>query len=216
MKVIDLSHAIHAKMPVFPGTEPPVLLAANTLEKDGFIEHKMTLYSHTGTHMDAPAHLLKQGLHIDQFPAGHFIGTAVILDVTDNKTGPLYKKDLIKFEPLIQGVEFVILHTGWSRYWGCEEYFRDYPSLTVEAAEWLAAYNLKGIGIDTISVDDIHSTSFAVHQIFLKRNIVIIENLTNLQAVTEQKFLLSCLPLNIQNGDGSPVRAAAIDLKNNS
>ncbi|KJS87183.1 MAG: hypothetical protein JM58_05095 [Peptococcaceae bacterium BICA1-8] len=56
MKVIDLSHTIHTAMPFFPGTEPPIFEQANTLEKDGFIENKLTIYSHTGTHVDVPAH----------------------------------------------------------------------------------------------------------------------------------------------------------------
>ena len=57
MKIIDLTHTISEDMPVYPGTEPPVLKPANTYEKDGFRETLLSLYSHTGTHVDPPAHL---------------------------------------------------------------------------------------------------------------------------------------------------------------
>lgn len=59
MRVIDLTHTISENMPVYPGTEPPVLAGANTYEKDGFKETKLTMYTHTGTHMDPPAHLCR-------------------------------------------------------------------------------------------------------------------------------------------------------------
>ena len=57
MKVIDLTHMIESTMPVYPGTEPPIFEPANTYEKDGFKETKITMFTHTGTHMDPPAHL---------------------------------------------------------------------------------------------------------------------------------------------------------------
>lgn len=57
MKVIDLTHTIKENMPVYPGTDTPKLMPANTYEKDGFKETLMQMYTHTGTHMDPPAHL---------------------------------------------------------------------------------------------------------------------------------------------------------------
>ena len=57
MRVLDLTHTIAENMPVYPGTETPIFAGANTYEKDGFKETKLTMYTHTGTHMDPPAHL---------------------------------------------------------------------------------------------------------------------------------------------------------------
>ena len=57
MRVLDLTHTIAENMPVYPGTETPIFVGANTYEKDGFKETKLTMYTHTGTHMDPPAHL---------------------------------------------------------------------------------------------------------------------------------------------------------------
>ena len=76
MKIIDLTHTLEEEMPVFPGTEKPKLENACTLNKDGFREKLLTMYSHTGTHMDAPAHMLENGLCLDELDVDHFFGNA--------------------------------------------------------------------------------------------------------------------------------------------
>ena len=83
MRVIDLTHTIREKMPVYPGTEPPVLAPANSYERDGFKETKLTFFSHTGTHMDPPAHLFPGRTTLDQFPPEQFIGRALVIDCRD-------------------------------------------------------------------------------------------------------------------------------------
>ena len=87
MKVIDLTHTIKVDMPVFPGTDQPKLDSASTLEKDGFRETLLTMYSHTGTHMDAPYHVRDKGMTLDKFPADKFVGKALIVDCSDLKEG---------------------------------------------------------------------------------------------------------------------------------
>ena len=87
MKVIDLTHTIKAGMPVFPGTEPPKLDPASTFEKDGFRETLLTMYSHTGTHMDAPAHVREDGITLDKFGADKFVGKAIVVDCSDLSEG---------------------------------------------------------------------------------------------------------------------------------
>lgn len=79
MKVIDLTHMIESTMPVYPGTEPPIFEPANTYEKDGFKETKITMFTHTGTHMDPPAHLYQGRTTLDAFSADQFIGKALFI-----------------------------------------------------------------------------------------------------------------------------------------
>lgn len=67
MKVIDLTHTIREEMPVYPGTEPPKFLPANSYEKDGFKETLLQMYTHTATHMDPPAPLFPGRKTLDQF-----------------------------------------------------------------------------------------------------------------------------------------------------
>ncbi len=80
MKIIDLTHTIKEEMPVYPGTEPPVLRVANTIEKDHFKETLLSMYSHTGTHVDAPAHVFAGKMTLDAFPASQFTGKALVID----------------------------------------------------------------------------------------------------------------------------------------
>jgi arylformamidase len=211
MKITDLTHVIYSDMPVFPGTEQPILEKANTLEKDGFQEAKITMYSHTGTHIDAPAHMLSNGPYLDNLDIEHFIGNATVLDFS-NKAIKLISLDSLKpYKEKIKNVDFVIIKTGWSKYWGDSKYYEDFPSLDLESARWLSQFNLKGIGIDAISIDAMESTTFAVHKILMPRNIIIIENLTNLDSITNEFFILSILPLKNKDADGSPVRAISIE-----
>ena len=87
MKAIDLTHIITEDMPVYPGTEPPKLTPANSYEKDGFKETLLSLYTHTGTHIDPPAHIFPDGRTLDEFPPEQFIGKALVIDCRSIKAG---------------------------------------------------------------------------------------------------------------------------------
>lgn len=211
MKVTDLSHIIDSDMPVFPGTEQPIFKTANTFDKDGFRETKITFYSHTGTHIDAPAHMLSDGPYLDNLNIEHFLGKATILDFSNRATEFIDVESLKPYEEIVKNVEFIIIKTGWSKYWGDDQYFRNFPSLSEDSAKWLSGFNLKGIGMDTISIDDMNSVTFAVHKLLMAKGIIIIENLTNLDSIRNEYFILSVMPLKNKNADGSPVRAISIE-----
>jgi kynurenine formamidase len=198
-------------MPVFPGTEGPIFEKANTLDKDGFQEAKITMYSHTGTHIDAPAHMLSDGAHLDELDICHFIGKAAILDFSNEDLELIDVNSLKPYQEKIKNVEVIIIKTGWSKYWGNGKYYEAFPCLSEEAAKWLSEFNLKGVGIDAISIDHIESTTFAVHKILMQKEIIIIENLTNLDSIVKEYFTLSIMPLKNKDADGSPVRAISIE-----
>eukprot|EP00831_Metopus_contortus_P047795 TRINITY_DN38713_c0_g1_i2.p1 TRINITY_DN38713_c0_g1~~TRINITY_DN38713_c0_g1_i2.p1 ORF type:complete len:219 (+),score=35.00 TRINITY_DN38713_c0_g1_i2:99-659(+) len=167
MKITDLTHQMCSGMPVFPGTEGPIFEKANTLEKDGFRETIFKMYSHTGTHIDAPAHMLDGSPYLDNLSIDKFIGSATVLDFS-NENSEIINIDFLKEnEEKIEKVQFIILKTGWDKYWGEKEYFEKLPSLSEESAKWLTKFKLKGIGIDGISIDSLTSTTFAVHKICL-------------------------------------------------
>lgn len=212
MRILDLSHTISADMPVYPGTAPPTLSCACTLERDGFLERKLNMYSHTGTHIDAPAHILPEGRTLDSYPPDTFLGTAIVIDCR----GFGHTIGKAQLQPLLSSqdhYDYILLCTGWSCYWGEELYFCGYPVLSEEAALWLSGLPLKGVGMDTISVDKMGSETFPVHTVFLKKEILLIENLTNLDALAGNRADFICLPLKIAGSDGSPVRAMAIPHK---
>ncbi|GAB6905865.1 Cyclase family protein [Desulfosarcina cetonica] len=210
MRIVDLSHVLEAQMPLFPGTQPPRFADSARIDTDGYREKRITLSVHTGTHLDVPAHILASGETLDQLPVETFCGSAFLLDRSRASDGPIQPTDLTAHETAILESDYLILNTGWSRYWGDARYFSDFPVLSLPAADWLAHAGLKGVGMDTLSADLLDAPGLPVHHRLLAAGMVIVENLTNLAAIPAGRFLFSCLPLNIKNGDGSPVRAVAM------
>lgn len=210
VKMIDLTQIISSDMPVFPGTEKPIFHKANTLEKDGFIEKKITMFSHTGTHMDAPAHMLPGGKTLDKYHISHFSGKAFAIDLKENEEHVISVKSIRKYQNILEKVDFVLFNTGWNKFWGQDKYFKGFPTLSEEAALWLCGFNLKGVGVDVITIDPIESKTFPVHHIFFKNNMIVIENLTGLDQIEAEIFFFICMPLKIDESDGSPIRAVAM------
>lgn len=212
MKIIDLTHTIAPAMPVYPGTEPPSLTPANTYEKDGFRETLLSLYSHTGTHMDAPAHLYPNRTTLDAFAASQFVGRALVIDCRSLSFGGKITMDFIEpVRALADQAEFLLFCTGWDRCWGKDEYFGDYPCITPEVADYMIATGKKGIGLDTIGVDAIADAQLPLHrQFFAEHEMVVIENLTRLDKLVGGLFTFCALPLKFENADGAPIRAIAI------
>jgi kynurenine formamidase len=209
MNIIDLSHTISPGMPVYPGDEPPVITNRAAIDEDGFVEKSITLGSHTGTHIDAPAHIIPYAPTLDRMPIDRFVGQGSVIDLTGMKNPEIDTAFLKSYESLFKTSEFVLLYTGWHRFWGQEKYFRGYPILSIEAALWIRSFGLKGIGVDALSVDEVEATDLPIHKILLER-MLIIENLTNLDKLPKTGFIFSCLPLKLENADASPVRAVAI------
>lgn len=212
MRVIDLTHVISEDMPVYPGTEGPRLEPANSYEVDGFKETLMTMYTHTGTHMDPPAHLYKGRTTLDQFPITQFVGKALVIDCSDLKEGDVITIDRInKVREKADKAEFILFRMGWDKYWGTKEYFGDYPYIEDAVVDYLIENNKKGVGLDVIGIDPIAQESLPIHRKLFKNNeIVVIENLKDLDLVGEEIFLFCALPINLIDADGSPIRAIAI------
>jgi kynurenine formamidase len=210
MEVVDLTHAICADMPVFPGTPPPILENAFVIERNGFAEKMLHLVSHTGTHIDAPGHILPGAPRLDAFAAGSFVGAGVVLDASSVRGRSVGLADIERYGERLRGAAFALLHTGWAKFWGTDDYFGRYPVLAPEAAGWLAGFGLQGYGVDAISADEIDSTALPVHRALLGRGMLIVENLAGLEPLLEREFTFSCLPLKIADADGSPIRAVAI------
>lgn len=211
MKVIDLTQTIKEGMPVFPGTEPPKLAPASTFEKDGFRETLLTMYSHTGTHMDAPAHVREDGITLDKFGADKFVGKAIVVDCSDLSEGDTIDISYInKYKGVIEDAEFVLFKTGWDKYWETEKYYGKFPVINEKVADYLISSNKKGIGLDVISIEAIESEDLPMHHKILKNNLVIIENLCNLDQIGSDLFTFCALPLKFINSDGASIRAVAI------
>ena len=212
MKVIDLTQLIAGDMPVYPGTEQPKLTVANTYEKDGFRETLISFYSHTGTHMDAPFHLFGDRTSLDAHPADQFVGKALVIDCTDVGEGGMIGIEYVeKVRDLADQAEFLIFNTGWDSKWGTDAYFGEYPIVSMEVCQYLLDSGKKGVGFDVIGIDPISDVELTRHRMLLsQRDIVIIENLTNLDKIGDKLFAFAALPLKYKDADGAPVRAVAI------
>ncbi|MBS5886051.1 MAG: cyclase family protein [Clostridium sp.] len=208
MRVIDLSHTINKNMTTYTKDEKLEIYNIATIEKDGFNEKLLRLCTHTGTHIDAPSHMINKGKTIEEFNISEFIGIAFMIDISNIKEVTI--SDLTQYEEDLRNCDFLILKTGWESHWGTKSYFNDFPSLTEEAAKWICDFSLRGIGIDAISIDKFDSIDFEIHNIVLSRGKLIIENLTNLDDINSNKFTLVATPLKIEDGDASPVRAIAL------
>jgi len=213
-KIIDLTQILNEQMTVYPGTPEPQLEVLNTVEKDGFSEYMLKMVSHTGTHIDAPCHIFKNAKSIDQFPVDKFIGSAIVIPCQQQKEITI--EFLQTFESKIAQTDFILFFTGWQDKWNTKGYFENCPTPTMEAAKWLTKFNLKGIGFDAFSIDKIGTADKVTpdnlpnHYIILEKEILLIENLTNLDKLPDHPFTFQCLPLFLEKVDGSPIRAVAI------
>lgn len=206
LEPVDLTWPIEPGMPAYPGTEPPTLSEATTIARDGFAEKLITMFSHTGTHMDAPAHLLPGAAALDALPVSTFGGRAVVIDVPGSSIGLREVEAVI--EATAGGAEYALFHTGWDERWGSPSYYDGFPVLTPEAAALIAGLGLKGVGYDCISADPV-GAELSNHRVLLGAGLVIVENLRGLSPLVGRLFELRVLPLRIASADGSPVRAVA-------
>ena len=211
MKVIDLTHVIEEGMPVYPGTEPPTLESASTYERDGYKETRVSMFTHTGTHMDAPSHVFEGAPTLDAMPASQFAGKAAVVDCTDCGEGeeiPLSR--ILALGEVARKADFLLIRTGWDRCWGGERYFGRYPVLSREAVRWIAGEGKKGVGLDVIGLDPIDEAALPRHRILLATGrSVIIENLCRLDQLPVGLIDFFALPLKFCRADGAPVRAVA-------
>ena len=210
MKIIDLTQLISEDMPVYPGTEQPKLTVANTHEKDGFRETLISFYSHTGTHMDAPFHIFADRTYLDALPAEQFVGKALVVDCEDVGEGGIIGMEYID-RSLADEADFLLFHTGWDAHWGTEKYFGEYPVVSMEVCQYVLDSQKKGVGFDVIGIDPISDGNLTRHRMLLsQRDVVIIENLTNLGEIGGGLFTFAALPLKYKNADGAPIRAIAM------
>lgn len=204
--IFDLTHPMHSRMPVYPGKSQPSFTPNANIEQHGYSELHLSVDGHTGTHIDAPAHMIPGGKTLDQFPTDKYTGRAVILDIplgTRAITADFLREQM----SITSQCEYLLFYSGWSGKWGSEAYISDFPVLDEEAATLLTFMNLKGIGLDMISVDPVDGEHYPIHQILLSNDLVIVENLNIPENLVQKTGTFYCLPLPVENADGSPVRA---------
>ena len=202
MKLIDLTHTLRQAIPVFPGDQPVQLDQVRLIENDGFTNFRLTTEMHIGTHIDGPLHKIEGSPLISNFPLDRFTGKGVLIDVRGETEIKL--KD--KYQTLIPEETIVLFYSGFDQRFGDPGYFLTYPDISEELVKFLMIQKVKIIGLDWPSPDH---HPYPIHQILLKNNILILENLNNLdQLLNEEDFEIFAFPLKIE-ADSSPVRVVA-------
>jgi len=202
MPLLDLTHTIRDKMPVYPGDTIPEIAESGTVEQGGIAHYDLKLGTHVGTHIDGPAHMIAGGRKLCEFSIDHFMGKAKIVHVPNQ---PFIKPEHLENINIETG-DIILFRTDWSQYFHSPDYFENYPVLTPELANYLVGKGVKMIGLDTPSPD---TAPFEIHKILLKNEILIIENLTNLDQIPKAvPFELIALPLKVE-ADSAPARVIA-------
>ena len=212
MKPIDLTLTISKSIPSFPGSPKPQFLSWSNLHDDGYNMELLFLSSHTGTHMDAPYHFVKNGIKIDQIPIDRLTGVGILIKIPKSKNSPISLSDINSFEKQFGKIpdhSSVFFYTGWQKNLKKENYFLENPGLNKSAAKYLVSKKINLVGTDSPSIDLGKDESFTVHHILSKNNMLIVENLANLQKISSTKFNFTILPLKLKGATGSPVRAVA-------
>lgn len=209
---VDLSHPLEHGQLNFSSDPPISVVRFHTTAAKGYNLSQLSLSTHHGTHLDAPFHFLDDGKTLDQMALDRFYGPAHLVDLCPRRQ--LEPRTLLTVgrfrahERVFQPGAKVIYRTGWDRMFGTPEFFTDFPSLSLEAARWIAEKRISLLGMDTPTPS---REMEECHHILLRRGveIVLVEGLARLDRLPPQ-FLFIGFPLNIRGGDGSPIRAVAL------
>ncbi|MEW9093815.1 MAG: cyclase family protein [Clostridiaceae bacterium] len=207
MNYIDLTHSIKENLISYSRDETPHISPLSTIADNGFEVNRLIITTHTSTHVDAPKHIFDDGNTIDKLPLESCFGKAFVMDFSK------YENTIISLEIFCKyyqhEVDYILFYTGAEMYWNTNEYLNNYKYPSLELCNYLSNLPIKGIGMDTISVDSNESELFENHKVLLKNNKIIIENLKNLSLLKDKLCDIYIFPLKVHNGDGGPARVIA-------
>ncbi len=217
MKLIDLSQTIDMGIPLFSPTAPqPSIRAWQSHEQSadsGNYEDctcEMTevyFVTSISTYLDSPYHFHPDGDSIESIRLEQVVLEAVVVDCTHVSAKQPIMPDVLDGVDVLN--KAVLFHTGWSRYWGQDDYY-DFPFLTLETAEALRDGGAKMAGVDFLVIDDTSDPRRPVHVTLLGNDILIVENLTNLEKLPQNGFIFHAAPVKVKGSAAFPIRAYAV------
>jgi len=207
MKIYDVSLPIKNDMLVWPG-DPQVSIEQKTsVAKHGVRLSMFSFSSHTGTHVDAPNHFVKNGIGVDKIPPEKLFGECEVIDLTKIDHQEIIPSDLKNAEA--KKGSRILFKTGNYEYLHGSKFPDNYVSLSLSAAEYLAKIKVSLVGIDFLGIEKRKNRSHPVHKTLLKNGIVNVEGL-DLSNVSAGKYTIICMPLKVVDADGSPSRVFLI------
>ena len=209
-----MSRIIDLTLPLEDGQRGVSIEEARRIETDGWNATTLHLYSHCGTHMDAPYHFGVTDQTIDQLPLEQCMGPAWVVDLTGIEPRALIQvDDLGPVRDSLHAGDGLLLRTGWSQRAGNPSYRNALPRVSLELARWCVDKGVRILGVEPPSVADVNNIEelTAVHQTLLGGGVIIVEGLANLDQIKNDKVTFMAFPLKVAGGDGAPARALAIE-----
>lgn len=204
-ELIDISMPLSERIPVWPESRGATARRISSVEAgDEATVSYLEMDVHTGTHVDAPMHMIAEGAGMDRYSLSAGLGAANVVDT--GETRRIDGELLNRLDPAIDCGR-VLLRTANSRRPELQRapFFSDYAALTVSGAEWMVDRGVELVGIDYLSIQRFEEPT-EVHLILLRAGVVILEGL-DLAAVSPGAYELICLPLHLGACEAAPARA---------
>lgn len=209
-----MSRVIDLTLPLASGDRGVRIEPARRLETDGWNATTLRLYSHCGTHVDAPVHFGAGAGTIDAVSVENLIGPAWVVDVRPVKPRSLIGPEHLgavagRFKP----GESLLICTGWSEHYGRDRYRDELPRISADLARWCVRSKVRMLGVESPSVADVNNLEelTEIHRVLFEGGVIVVEGLANLTSLAKPKVTFIALPLKIADGDGAPARAVAIE-----
>ena len=207
MNYIDISWPISSDMTAYKDRSVVRIIPTKNFEHDGVRESLITLGSHTGTHIDAPAHFIVDGVTTDALSIDATVGPCVVIDMTQC-TDSITRKNLVAFAGQIQQGARILFKTRNSARTPTDPFDATFVYIDQQAAEYLVELKIQAVGIDYLGIER-NQKGHETHRALLSAGVVIIEGL-RLEHVTPGDYFLYCLPLALVGVDGAPARAILV------
>jgi arylformamidase len=215
-RLVELSHPIRDHMVTYPGLPGPEITDHLTREASRaryapgteFHIARISMVANTGTYLDAPSHRFAEGADLAAMPLKSMADLdGVVLRVTGAAARAVDRELLL---PLQVRGRAVLVHTGWDRHFGTDQYGKDAPFLTRGAAEWLAREGAALVGIDSVNIDDVGDGTRPAHTVLLAAGIPVVEHLRGLEQLPAAGFRFHAAPPRVHGMGTFPVRAYAV------
>jgi len=205
-KIIDVSLTISKKLVIWKNDPKVKIREVQSLKKGDKVNLTEIKFGvHTGTHIDAPSHFLKNGKTVDKLDINNFFGQVSVIEIKNKK--------VIEPEDLKNKIlcDKVLFKTDNSKFWldKNHKFTTNYTTITANTAKYLVSKKIKLVGIDYLSIGRTGIDNDITHKILLRNNIIILEGL-NLSKVEEGLYEIICAPLKIKECEGSPARVFLI------
>jgi len=219
-KIIDLTHTLEENISSWNGScgfHQEVKLDYNSKTEISFRVQQLKMHAGIGTHLDAPAHCNLGKKTIDQLELNNLVAPCVMIDVS-NRADEHYSLSVEEIElfeknyGIIEPESFVIIKTGWDRFWKKPKRYHNnfhFPSVSKEAADLLIQRKVIGLGIDTLSPDRPES-GYPVHAAFLGSEKYIVENIAHADHLPVKGSFIMALPIKTRHGTEAPIRLVAL------